>query len=104
MGEGLPFHLARIEDMLTPVVRGHALTVAETLRRNVHLTTSGYASEAPLQCALATFGADRVLFSVDHPFADSARATAHLRSAGVSADDRERIAHRNAEVLLGIPG
>lgn len=102
MGEGIPFHLDRIEEMLTPVVRGHASTVAETLRRNLHITTSGYSYDAPLLCALATFGADRILFSVDHPFADSATATAFLQAAPVSGDEREKIAHGNAEALLSL--
>lgn len=100
MGEGLPFHLDRIEDMLTPVVIGHSRTVAETLRDSLHLTTSGYNSDAPLACALAAFGVDRILFSVDHPFGNSARATTYLRSAPVSDVDREKIAHVNAENLL----
>lgn len=102
MGEGLPFHLDRIESMLSPVLKGNTLTVAETLRRNLHLTTSGYNFDAPLQCALSVFGVDRVMFSVDHPFADSAKAVAFLESAPVSAGDREKIAHGNAEALLGI--
>ncbi|WP_223693557.1 amidohydrolase family protein [Leifsonia poae] len=102
MGEGLPFHLDRIENMLTPVVTGHARTVAETLRANLHLTTSGYNSDGPLACALAAFGVDRILFSVDHPFGNSARATAYLRTAPVSDPDREKIAHGNAESLLGV--
>ena len=102
MGEGLPFHLDRIENMLTPVIKGNSLTVAETLRRNLHLTTSGYNSDAPLVCALSAFGVDRVMFSVDHPFADSAKATAYLEKAPVSASDLEKIAHGNAEALLGI--
>lgn len=102
MGEGLPFHLDRIESMLSPVVRGQSLTVAETLRRNLYLTTSGYNSDAPLLCALATFGADRIMFSVDHPFGNSGAATNYLRSAPVSSDDREKIAHGNSESLLRI--
>ncbi|MCU1421165.1 MAG: amidohydrolase 2 [Microbacteriaceae bacterium] len=102
MGEGLPFHLDRIENMLTPVVKGNSLTVAETLRRNLHLTTSGYNSDAPLVCAISAFGVDRVMFSVDHPFADSAKATAYLGKAPVSPGDLEKIAHGNAEALLGI--
>ena len=40
------------------------------------------------------------MFSVDHPFGDSARATDFLRSAPVSPDDRDKIAHGNAERLL----
>ena len=102
MGEGLPFHLDRIESMLSPVVTGQSLSVAETLRRNLHLTTSGYNSDAPLQCALSAFGVDRVMFSVDHPFADSSRAAAYLHTAPVPEGDREKIAHGNAEALLRI--
>jgi predicted TIM-barrel fold metal-dependent hydrolase len=102
MGEGLPFHLDRIEEMLNPVVTGHARSIATTLRENLHLTTSGYNYNAPLACALATFGVDHVLFSVDHPFGNSKRATEYLATAPVSESDREKIAHGNAELLLGI--
>jgi hypothetical protein len=102
MGEGLPFHIDRIEEMLNPVVSGHSRSIATTLRENLHLTTSGYNYDAPLACALATFGVDHVLFSVDHPFANSKRATDYLKTAPVSDDDREKIAHGNAESLLGI--
>jgi predicted TIM-barrel fold metal-dependent hydrolase len=100
MGEGLPFHLDRIESMLSPVVTAQSLSVAETLRRNLYLTTSGYNSDVPLLCALSAFGVDRVMFSVDHPFANSQQATTYLQSAPVSQADREKIAHGNAEVLL----
>ncbi len=102
LGEGLPFHLDRIEDMLSPVVEGHSRTVAETLRRNLHLTTSGYNSDVPLLCALAAFGVDRIMFSVDHPFGNSKQATAYLQSAPLEPGDREKIAHGNAESLLRI--
>lgn len=100
MGEGLPFHLDRIEAMLTPTVSGHSRTVAETLRRNLYLTTSGYNTVTPLLCALAAFGVDHIMFSVDHPFASSDEATAFLRSAAISDSDRDQIAHGNAETLL----
>jgi uncharacterized protein len=88
--------------MLTPVVTGHSLTVAETLRRNLYLTTSGYNTATPLLCALAAFGVDRVMFSVDHPFGSSEQATTFLHAAPVSDSDREKIAHANVEKLLGI--
>lgn len=102
MGEGIPFHLDRIEEKLTPFVKGHDLTVAETLRRNLHVTTAGYNTVTPLMCALMALGADRILFSVDHPFSDSERATAFLRDAPLSPHDRAKLAHTNAETLLGI--
>ncbi len=102
MGEGLPFSLARADDMLSPLIRHRGASVAETVHRNVHITTSAYTTAAPLQCALTVLGADRILFSVDHPFADSAQATAFLHSAPLSPADREKIAHVNAERLLGL--
>ena len=102
MGEGLPFHLDRIESMLSPVITGHSRTVAETLRANLYLTTSGYNTATPLLCALAAFGVDHIMFSVDHPFASSEQATTFLRSAPVSEADREKIAHGTVETLLGL--
>lgn len=102
MGEGLPFHIDRIQSMLGPVVTGQSLTIAETLRRNVYLTTSGYNYDAPLLCALSTFGVEHVMFSVDHPFANSKQASAYLQAAPVSEGDREKIAHGTAESLLKI--
>ncbi|GGF15789.1 amidohydrolase family protein [Subtercola lobariae] len=100
MGEGLPFHIDRIESMLNPVVTGHSLSVAETLRRNLYLTTSGYNFDVPLLCAIASFGVDHIMFSVDHPFADSKKATTYLETAPVQPADLEKIAHGNVEALL----
>jgi predicted TIM-barrel fold metal-dependent hydrolase len=102
MGEGLPFSLTRSDEMLSPVITGHELTVAQTVSRNVHITTSGYTTTAPLLCALMVIGADRILFSVDHPFSDSEHATEFLRSAPISPDDRRKIAHGNAERMFGL--
>lgn len=102
MGEGLPFHLARADYMLSPLVKQHNASVAETVQRNVYITTSAYTTVAPLQCALTVLGADRILFSVDHPFADSAQGTAFLHSAPLSPADRRKIASGNAERVLGI--
>jgi uncharacterized protein len=102
MGEGLPFSLARADAMLSPLIKDHAASVAETVQRNVYITTSAYTTVAPLQCALTVLGADRILFSVDHPFADSAQGTAFLRAAPLSPGDREKIAHGNAERVLGL--
>jgi len=49
--------------------------------------------------ALMTFGADRILFSVDYPFASNARARAFLDALPVSPADRSKIAHGNADAL-----
>lgn len=99
MGENLPFSLARADTQLNRVRPG-ARPIAGTVREHVHLTISGYTTVAPLQCALSVFGADRILFSTDYPFADPAEHARFLAAAPISPADRERIAHRNAERLF----
>jgi predicted TIM-barrel fold metal-dependent hydrolase len=100
MGENLPFSLARADERLTPLATGLSASVADTVLQHVHVTTCGYTTDPPLLCALMVFGADRILFSVDHPFSDNAQATAFLRNAPLSPADKQKIAHGNAQRLL----
>jgi len=52
--------------------------------------------------AVMEVGADAVLFSLDYPYESSAHAVAGLERTTLSASDRDKIAHRNAERLLRI--
>lgn len=101
MGEDLPFSLARADERLGPVTRSER-GVAETVLSHVWITTAGYTTVPPLLCALQVFGAERILFSVDHPFSDSLVATTFLRSAPISPADLERVAWSNATGVLGL--
>jgi len=49
-----------------------------------------------------TIGIDRVLFTTDHPYGSMKAARPFLDQMPVSASDREKIAHRNAERLFGL--
>jgi hypothetical protein len=40
------------------------------------------------------------LFSVDYPFGNNMAAVAFLKNLPVSPEDREKIAHQNADALL----
>lgn len=62
------------------------------------LSVSG--AGADLLAAIATFGIDRILFSVDYPFSTNAQGRAFLDSLDVPTGDLEKIAHGNAEKLL----
>jgi uncharacterized protein len=101
LGEGLPFHLPRIQDTLTPVLGDRlALPLGDYFRRNFWVTTAGYFYDGPLRLTRDTFGDDRVLFSVDYPFADNRRATDWFAALDLDPGTRAALAHRNADTLL----
>jgi len=103
MGEGLPYAMARSSGILSGPAKLQR-PVAEYFKSNIHLTTSGYFTLPPLQCALEVVGIERMMFSVDYPFSPNTRGRAFLdQAAGVlTAEDLEKLAHGNAERLLGL--
>ena len=105
MGEALPFMLDRIDETTGAEAKARLQrSVKQTILDQVWITTSGFFTMAPFMAAFMTFGADRIMFSVDYPFASNARARAFLDALPVSAADRAKIAHGNADRLLRLPG
>jgi len=104
MGEGLPYALWRMDSRWAwHNHRGIELDLgspSEYVRRNIYITTSGVDSAPPLLCALLAVGAEHILFATDYPFEEISLATEFLRTAPISAADRAKIAHENAEKLL----
>jgi predicted TIM-barrel fold metal-dependent hydrolase len=54
-------------------------------------------------CSIAVMGSERVLFSVDYPFAANAHGRQLLDALPVSPADKARIAGQNAADLLRLP-
>lgn len=103
MGELLPMLLKRVdENFEAGGGTGRQRTVSQTILDQVWITTSGFFDTSAFLAALTAFGADRILFSVDYPYAANAAGTAFLNSLPVSPADRARIAHGNADALLGL--
>ncbi|MGI3225111.1 amidohydrolase family protein [Streptomyces sp. GTA36] len=104
MGELLPFQMARLDSRYpqVPVEQRLDHLPSYYLRKNVYVTTSGVMSHAALLGAVHAVGVDRVLFSIDYPFESSAEAVGFLRSAPYAPADLARIAHGNADRLLGL--
>jgi len=94
--------LQRIDDNLPPRVTGLDRLPSEYVLDHVHITNSGLFSVPPLHCALAVFGIERLLFSVDWPYAPNEEGRRLLDEAPLSPDDLELFAHVNAERVLGL--
>ncbi len=103
MGEYLPMTVARTDELVGADLAKHSgRSVAQQLRTQVYVTTSGVFTVPPLQALIATFGLDRVLFSVDYPFSGNAQGRAFLDAMPLAPADVARIAHGNADRLLGL--
>jgi predicted TIM-barrel fold metal-dependent hydrolase len=119
MGELIPFGLKRIN---TAITMGNWLLAAQKgaepanrnvmqksvfyyMKANVFITTSGVFDQAALICAIAEMGIDNILFSVDDPFGDNFEGVAFLHEAKLSSEEKEKLAHGNAERVLKLaPG
>lgn len=116
MGELIPYNLKRINLALTlgewliasqekksnnsKSPGGMNKSVYYYMHENVFITTSGVFDQAAFTCALAELGIDNILFSVDDPFGDNFEAMEFLQATQLSREDREKLAHGNAERLL----
>lgn len=100
MGETLPVMMARCDTILKPEMTHLPRTISETLQQQVFITTSGIFTQPPLQAAIATFGIDRILFSVDYPFSTNAQGRQFLDDLQLPPVDVEKLVHGNADQLL----
>lgn len=100
MGEGLPAMLARCDQVFARDVGHLKRSLSATIVDQVYVTTSGLFTRPPLDVALAVFGTDRVLFSIDYPYSSNQQGRTFLDSVKLPAGDLEKLAHRNADQLL----
>jgi 2,3-dihydroxybenzoate decarboxylase len=99
MGESLPFSIVRADAQITP-----RMELKRRLRDYFHdhfwITTAANWSTPALVCSIMEMGADRIMFSVDWPFASNTEGRAFLDAAPISDGDRSRILGANAVELL----
>jgi predicted TIM-barrel fold metal-dependent hydrolase len=98
MGEGLPFYLWRIS-------HGLRASMSEKSFRDVFcehfwITTSGFFSDPALLCCMMEMGIDRILFSVDYPFAENPPGAQWTETLPLSPEDKEKLLNGNAKRLL----
>lgn len=103
MGEMLPMMMVRSDRALSPGNGGaNQRSLIETFRAQVFITTSGFFTQPPFKLAVDTFGLDNIMFSVDYPFSTNEMGKGFLNSTGLTGDEMEKLAYRNAERVLGL--
>jgi len=103
MGEYLPFQLSRLDSRYKTLANQDLDHLPSYyFGRNIFITTSGVFSHAALVGAIMAIGEDAVMFSIDYPFESSAQAVEFLRTAPITAEQKEKLAHLNAERILGL--
>jgi hypothetical protein len=100
MGEMLPVMLARIDEVSAADAGHLKRKPSSTIIEQVWITTSGIFSQPPFIAALQTFGIDRIMFSVDYPFAPDARGRDFLDEVALAPADLAKLTHGNADALL----
>jgi 2,3-dihydroxybenzoate decarboxylase len=107
-GEALPFWFYRIDfDFTKPWLDvSHRPNLqqrpSEYLKRNFWFNCSGNFRVAPLLATLFEVGADRLLFATDYAWEIMGDAVEFFHAAPLADVDREKMAFRNAEALLGL--
>ena len=98
MGEGLPFMLWRISYGLRASMSEK--TFRDVFCEHFWITTSGFFSDPALLCCVMEMGIDRVLFSVDYPFAENPPGTEWTKTLPLGPEDTEKLLNGNARRLL----
>jgi 5-carboxyvanillate decarboxylase len=105
MGEGIPYWLWRIDYTYNAFRRPEQrmqLTPSETFKRNFAITTSGMNSHPVLEYVIKVLGIDNVMWAIDYPYQAAPGSVEFMNTAPVSAADREKLFHGNAERIFKI--
>jgi uncharacterized protein len=100
MGEMLPMMLARIDAVFAPETEHLTRPVSRAILDQVWITNSGIFDVPPFLAALLKFGIDRLMFSVDYPYAPNARGRAFLDRLPLAPAEMAKFTHGNADALL----
>lgn len=101
MGETLPSMIWRVEDRMGKLVKLDR-PIPDYFTQNFHITISGVFDYAPFASAVHAIGIDRILFAVDYPYSTNIAGKQFLDNLPISPGDKAKIAHLNAERLLGL--
>jgi predicted TIM-barrel fold metal-dependent hydrolase len=100
MGEMLPMMMARADQVFQHDIEHLKRPITRTILDQVWLTTSGIFDQPPFLAALQTFGIDRIMFSIDYPFAPNKAGRAFLNNVALAPADKTKLSHGTADAVL----
>ncbi|QIG78624.1 amidohydrolase family protein [Stakelama tenebrarum] len=101
-GEMVPFYLQRMDDTMPPDVTGLSRTISKSYRDQVWVGPSGMLDLPHFQFVREVMGIDRIVYSIDYPYLTLNGARQWLEELPIPPHEKEAIAYRNAEQLLGL--
>ena len=101
-GETIPAFLERMDTILDRELTGLDKKFSEYYKEHVYITPSGIMSNDQLEYIVKVMGADHVLYAIDYPYMKPENVYEFLMDSSLSDEDKELIAHKNAEKLLHI--
>lgn len=101
-GELVPYYFDRIDEMIPEAVTGLGRPFSEIYKEHVYITPSGITGSNTAMLSISEMGADHVLWSHDFPYVKRDNVRDFLMQLPVSQQEKEKIAYKNAETLLGL--
>lgn len=102
MGETIPFMMPRMDSVMKPELTKLKFPMSTYLRKNLSYSFSGFFNIPCFLDLLFQVGIKRIVFSIDYPFAPMEAGLLFLNQLPIAPEDKELVAHVNAERLLNI--
>jgi 5-carboxyvanillate decarboxylase len=110
MGEALPYWLYRLDYMHQAGVRSKRYermkplqkSIAQYMRSNVLVTSSGMAWEPAIKFAQSVMGEDRILYAMDYPYQYEANEVRAMDLMDMPAETKRKFMQTNAEKWFGL--
>ena len=99
-GETIPAFLERMDTILDQEITGLKKKVSEYYKEHVYITPSGIMSNDQLEYMVKVMGADHVMYAIDYPYMKPDNVYEFLMDSSLSDEEKEMIAHGNAERIL----
>ena len=100
-GELVSFYMYR-SDEIPQEVTGLDRKISDYFKQNIWVNPSGMLYPEQFRYCLETFGPDHITWGEDYPYRRKDDIRSFLESFDLTEEDREKIAHGNAEKLLHI--